>query len=69
VAQFVQVMLEDTRLDKNRHEVAATFQYYAQTGNGAGRAQIYLGCSAKPISSGQLKQRRLGYGWNPAQRP
>ena len=68
VAQFVQVMLQDTRLDKNKHEVAATFQYYAQTGNGAGRAQIYLGCSAKPISSGQLKQRRLGYGWNPAQR-
>jgi hypothetical protein len=68
VAQFVQVVLQGTRLDKKKHEVAATFQYYAQTGNGPGRAQIYLGCSPKPISAGKLKQRRLGYGWNPAQR-
>ncbi len=68
VAQFVQVVLQDTRLDNKKHEVAATFQYYAQTGNGPGRAQIYLGCSPKPISSGKLQQRRLGYGWNPAQR-
>lgn len=68
VAQFVQVTLRDTRQDAQQHEVAATFQYYAQTGNGPGRAQIYLACSPQPISSGQLQQRRLGYGWNPAQR-
>jgi hypothetical protein len=68
VGQFVQVVLRDTRLDKKKHEVAGTFQYYAQTGNGAGLAQVYLGCSSKPISAGQLRQRRLGYGWNPAQR-
>lgn len=67
VAKFVQVALQDTRLDQKRHEVAATFEYYAQTGNGPGRAQIYLGCSRKPISAGQLKQRRQGYGWNPHQ--
>lgn len=68
VAQFVQVVLQDTRLDNKKHEVAATFQYYAQTGNGPGAAQIYLACSTKPISSGKLKQRRVGYGWNPHQR-
>lgn len=67
VAKFVQVTLQDTRLDKKKHEVAATFEYYAQTGNGPGQAQIYLGCSSTPISSGKLKQRRLGYGWNPHQ--
>lgn len=67
VAQFVQVVLQGTRLDQKNHEVAATFQYYAQTGNGPGLAQIYLACSAKPIAAGQLKQRRLGYGWNPHQ--
>ena len=44
VAQFVQVSLQETRLDKKKHEVAATFEYYAQTGNGAGAAQVYLGC-------------------------
>jgi hypothetical protein len=65
VAHFVQVTLQDTRLDEKNHEVAATFQYYAQTGNGRGQAQVYLGCSPKPISSGKLKQRRLGFGWNP----
>ena len=68
VAQFVQVTLLDTRLDKKKHEVAATFEYYAQTGNGPGAAQVYLACSSMPISSGRLKQRRLGYGWNPHQR-
>ena len=67
VAQFVQVVLRDTRLDKKNHEVAATFQYYAQTGNGPGLAQVYLACSSKPIAAGKLKQRRLGYGWNPHQ--
>lgn len=67
VARFVQVTLQDTRLDEEKHEVAATFQYYAQTGNGRGQAQVYLACSPKPISSGQLRQRRLGYGWNPHQ--
>ena len=67
VAQFVQVTLQETRLDKKSHEVAATFQYYAQTGNGPGLAQVYLACSTKPIAAGKLKQRRLGYGWNPHQ--
>ena len=69
VAQFVQVTLEETRQDQDRHEIAATFQYYAQTGNGPGQAQVYLGCSATPIASDTLQQRRVGYGWNPAQRP
>lgn len=67
VARHVQVTLRDTRLDKKKHEVAATFEYYAQTGNGPGRAQIYLGCSATPTSSGKLRIRRSGYGWNPHQ--
>ena len=67
VAQFVQVSLVDTRLDRKRHEVAATFEYYAQTGNGPGLAQVYLGCSRTPISAGKLRLRRLAYGWNPHQ--
>ncbi|MFZ1430189.1 MAG: hypothetical protein WAS21_25875 [Geminicoccaceae bacterium] len=67
VAQFVQVSLQETRLDRKKHEVAATFEYYAQTGNGTGAAQVYLGCSPAPIASGKLTQRRLSYGWNPHQ--
>ena len=67
VAQFVQVSLQATRLDKKKHEVAATFEYYAQTGNGAGAAQVYLGCSPAPVAAGKLTQRRLSYGWNPHQ--
>lgn len=69
VGQHVQVILRDTRLDKKKHEIAATFEYYAQTGNGTGRAQVFLGCSATPTSSGKLKIRRWGYGWNPPERP
>ena len=69
VAPFVQVTLADTRADQDRHEIAATFQYYAQTGNGPGQAQVYLACSKTPIAAGTLQQRRVGYGWNPPQRP
>jgi hypothetical protein len=67
VARFVEVTLLNTKANKAKHEIGATFEYYAQSGNGPGQAKVYLGCSAKPISAGKLKIRRLGHGWNPHQ--
>jgi hypothetical protein len=44
----VQVMLDSTALDGNRHETRATFQLYSPTGNGRGSAQVVLGSSSRP---------------------
>lgn len=65
VAPYVVVALRGTRLDENSHELAARFIFYAQTGNGRGRAQVYLACSDTPISTATIKLRRWGHGWNP----
>ncbi|MFC3690799.1 hypothetical protein ACFOWB_01075 [Chenggangzhangella methanolivorans] len=68
VGKHVFVTLKSTKLDKKNREIGATFEYFAQSGNGSGKAKVYLACSKRSFSKGGLQHRRVGYGWNPHER-